>query len=53
MSLINRALPSAAGTSGDVRQGRAIGSPLERSALLRLGNEAARRNNEAPPDPAR
>jgi short-subunit dehydrogenase len=53
MSLVNRALPASSGVHGDVFQGREIGTPLERSPLLRLGNEAARRNNEAPPEEAR
>jgi NAD(P)-dependent dehydrogenase (short-subunit alcohol dehydrogenase family) len=53
MSLVNRALPSAPSVEGDVFEGREIGTPLEHSPLLHLGNEAARKNNEAPPEQAR
>ncbi len=53
MSLLNRALPSAVGASRATLRGREVDSELERSVLLRLGNEAARRNNEAPPAHAR
>jgi short-subunit dehydrogenase len=54
-ALLSRALPGPgeAAEAGDVWRGREIGTPLERSVLLHLGNEAARRNNEAPPDQAR
>jgi NAD(P)-dependent dehydrogenase (short-subunit alcohol dehydrogenase family) len=53
MSLMNRALPAPGGAQGETWRGREIGTPLERSPLLRLSNRAARENNEAPPEQAR
>lgn len=53
MGLLNRALPSAAGTAGKSVRGRDVHSELERSPALHLSNVAARQNNEAPPADAR
>jgi short-subunit dehydrogenase len=53
MSLVALALPDRGGAPGDVWRGREIGGPFTRSIFLRLGNLAAVRNNEAPPEEAR
>lgn len=52
MGLVNTLLPAPRGTEGTTR-GRDLRTPTQRSVLLRLSNEAARRNNEAPPEAAR
>ncbi len=53
MALTASLLPRPGGEHGDVWRGREIGSPLTRSVFLRLGNLAAARNNEAPPEEIR
>jgi len=55
LSATNRLLPQKQSGDGphESWRGREIGSPLLRSRILRLGNKAARRYNEAPPDEAR
>ncbi|WP_437752769.1 SDR family NAD(P)-dependent oxidoreductase [Sorangium sp. So ce1389] len=52
MGLVNTLLPAPRGAEGTTR-GRDLRTPTQRSVLLRLSNEAARRNNEAPPEAAR
>ncbi|AUX35129.1 MULTISPECIES: SDR family oxidoreductase [Sorangium] len=52
MGLVNALLPAPRGAAGTTR-GRDLRAPAQGSALLRLSNEAARRNNEAPPEAAR
>ncbi|WP_437596522.1 SDR family NAD(P)-dependent oxidoreductase [Sorangium sp. So ce590] len=52
MGLLNALLPSPRGGAGTTR-GRDLHAPAQASVLLRLSNEAARRNNEAPPEAAR
>ncbi|MGK4003110.1 SDR family NAD(P)-dependent oxidoreductase [Sorangium sp. So ce1036] len=52
MGWLNALLPPARGGAGTTR-GRDLRAPLQSSVLLRLSNEAARRNNEAPPEAAR
>lgn len=52
MGLVNALLPPPRGGEGTTR-GRDLRTPAQGSALLRLSNEAARRNNEAPPATAR
>jgi len=53
LSLVSRLLPQDGAAPTEVWRGREIGTPLVRSRLLYLGNEAARRHNEAPPEQAR
>lgn len=50
MGLVARLLPPPSASVGDVWRGREVGSPLTRSIFLRLGNNAAVRNNESPPE---
>ncbi|WP_437950435.1 SDR family NAD(P)-dependent oxidoreductase [Sorangium sp. So ce296] len=52
MGLVNALLPAPRGAAGTTR-GRDLRAPAQGSTLLRLSNEAARRNNEAPPEAAR
>ncbi|WP_437670896.1 SDR family NAD(P)-dependent oxidoreductase [Sorangium sp. So ce131] len=52
MGWVNALLPKPQGTTGTTR-GRDLRAPAQRSVLLRPSNEAARRNNEAPPEQAR
>jgi hypothetical protein len=52
MGLINALLPPPGGGEGTTK-GRDLRTPAQGSVLLRLSNEAARRNNEAPPAAAR
>ncbi|WP_437285185.1 SDR family NAD(P)-dependent oxidoreductase [Sorangium sp. So ce406] len=52
MGLVNALLPAPRGVEGTTR-GRDLRTPAQRSVLLRLSNEAARRNNEVPPEAAR
>jgi NAD(P)-dependent dehydrogenase (short-subunit alcohol dehydrogenase family) len=50
MALLARLLPRPAGVPSDVWRGREVGSTLTQSIFLRLGNNAAIRNNESPPE---
>ncbi|WP_437542694.1 SDR family oxidoreductase [Sorangium sp. So ce367] len=52
MGLVNALLPPPGGGEGTTK-GRDLRTPAQGSVLLRLSNEAARRNNEAPPAAAR
>jgi short-subunit dehydrogenase len=52
MSLVNRALPASGSVPSDPFRGREIGTSREHSLLVRLGNEAALKNNEVPPKAA-
>lgn len=52
MGLVNALLPAPRGVEGTTR-GRDLRTPAQRSVLLHLSNEAARRNNEAPPEALR
>jgi NAD(P)-dependent dehydrogenase (short-subunit alcohol dehydrogenase family) len=53
MALITRLLPRPTDASSDVWRGREVGTPFLRSILLRLGNSAAHRYNESPPEEIR
>lgn len=53
MALVARLLPRSPGSVTDVWRGRELGSALMKSISLRLGNNAARRNNESPPEEIR
>ena len=53
LGLVNRLLPRPAAQPEASRRGREIPSPLSGSAIRRLGDLAARENNEAPPPAAR
>lgn len=52
LGLVNALLPPPTGVAGTLR-GRDLRARSQRSLLLHLSNEAARRNNEAPPEDAR
>jgi short-subunit dehydrogenase len=50
LALVNQALPKTRGPSGDtLRRGMESRSPIAHSALTRLADRAAERNNELPP----
>jgi NAD(P)-dependent dehydrogenase (short-subunit alcohol dehydrogenase family) len=53
MGWMNALLPEPGAAAGRPLRGREVHAPEQRSVLLRLANEAARQNNEAPPEQAR